>query len=54
LIVRSKVVEVPMGSLLSVMAVTVTANAPAGLDGAVVSVSVEVPAMRGSLARTTP
>ncbi len=36
-----------MGSLLAVMAVTVTADRAAGLDGAAVNVSVEVPPIRG-------
>jgi hypothetical protein len=37
--------EVPMGSLLSVIAVTVAANAPAALEGAAVKVSTERPLM---------
>ena len=43
LIVRPSGVEVPMGSLLSVIAVTVTANAPTPLEGAAVKVRTEWP-----------
>jgi hypothetical protein len=35
----------PMGSLLTVIAVTVTANAPAALEGAAVKVRTERPPM---------
>ena len=45
--VRPKVVEVPIGSLLIVKALTVTANAPTLLDGAAVKVRVDVPSRRG-------
>jgi len=45
LIVRPSGAEVPMGSLLSVIAVTVTANAPTPLEGAAVKVRTERPPM---------
>jgi len=43
LIVRPSGAEVPIGSLLSVIAVTVTANAPTPLEGAAVKVRTEWP-----------
>ena|SRR5437762_1270377 len=45
LILRLSGVDVPIGSLLSVIAVTVTANAPTALAGAAVRVRTERPPM---------
>ena len=47
LIVRPSGAEVPMGSLLSVIAVTVAANAPAALEGVAVKVRTERPPRSG-------
>ena len=45
---RPSGVEVPMGSLLSVIAVTVAANVPAALEDAAVKVRTERPPMVGA------
>jgi hypothetical protein len=50
--VRPNGVAVPMGSLLSVIAVTVTANAPATVEGAAVKVKTARPPMMPVLADT--
>ena len=57
LTVRSSGAEVPMGSLLSVIAMTVTVNAPAALEGAAVKVRTVRPpmvAVRGENDAVTP